>query len=116
MPFARLALKIILTIVLPQAVLAETAFEIKPVNVNIILCDTPEHAIAYAAAVHRGAQADEAKDMVGREAGVEACDKLIGFVSVDEEKMLQSLGVTYKVTALKYSGVSKFRWVAIPQN
>jgi hypothetical protein len=110
--FAAAILQPCLTIVLPQAALTETASETKPVNV--MLCDTPEHAVAYAAALHKGAAEDEAKDIVGRDAGIEACDKLVGRVSVEEEKTLESLGVIYKVTALKFSGVGKFRWVAIP--
>ncbi len=116
MRFVRFVLKITLMIVLPQAVLAETVSDTKAVDVNIMVCDTPEHAIAYTAATKKGAATDEAKDIVGRDAGVEVCEQLIGLASVEQEKTLQSQGVIYKIMAFKFSGVGKFRWSAIPQN
>ncbi len=113
MRFGSFVIKMTLMIVLPQAVLAGTASETKPLN--IMVCDTPEHAIAYTAAIDKGAAADEAKDIVGREAGAEVCDKFIGVASVEQENTLQSQGVIYKIVALKFSGVGKFKWSAIPQ-
>ncbi len=85
-------------------------------NMNVMLCDTPEHAIAYAVAINKGAADDEAKDIVGRAAGIEVCDKFMGLASAGEEKTLSEKGVTYRVTAFKFTGVGKMRWSAIPQN
>jgi hypothetical protein len=88
----------------------------KPIEMNVMLCDTPEHAVAFAVAINHGDVDEEAKDKVGRSAGREVCDKFMGLASVDEERTLMKDGITYKVTAYKFSGVDKMRWSAIPQN
>lgn len=86
----------------------------EPFEINVMLCDTPEHAIAYAVAIDRGAADDEAKDIVGRSAGSEVCDKFIGLATVDEERTLREKGVAYKVTALRFDGVKNIKWMAQP--
>lgn len=86
----------------------------KQFQINVMLCDTPDHAVAFAIAMDGGAAEDEAKDKVGRSAGVEACDKFIGLATIDEERTLHEKGVAYTVTALRFAGVKSMRWMAQP--
>ncbi len=86
-----------------------------PFQINVILCDSPEHAVAYAIAMDGGAAEEEAKDKVGRSAGKEVCDKFFGVATVDEERTLHENGIAYKVTSLHFSGVESMRWMAQPQ-
>lgn len=88
----------------------------KPFMINVMLCDTPERAIAYAAALNRGVADDEAKDTLGRSAGMEVCDKFMGLATVGEERTLKEKGITYKVTALHFDGVKNIKWMAQPLN
>ncbi|QAY96424.1 hypothetical protein CWB41_12350 [Methylovirgula ligni] len=88
----------------------------KPVEMNVMLCDTPEHAVAFVVAINQGDVDDEAKDKVGKAAGREVCDKFMGLASTGEEQTLLKEGITYKVTAYQFPGVGKMRWSAIPQN
>lgn len=88
----------------------------KPVEMNVMLCDTPEHAVAFALTINQGDVDDEAKDKVGKAAGREVCDKFMGLASTGEEQTLLKEGVAYKVTAYQFPGVGKMRWSAIPQN
>jgi hypothetical protein len=85
-----------------------------PFQINVILCDTPEHAVAYAVAVDAGAAEEEAKDKVGRSAGMEVCDRFFGLATVDEERTLHANGIAYKATALRFTGVKSMKWMAQP--
>jgi hypothetical protein len=86
----------------------------KPFQINVILCDSPEHAVDYAVAVDSGAAEEEAKDKVGRSAGMEVCDRFFGLATIDEERTLHEKGVAYKVTSLRFSGVQSMKWMAQP--
>ncbi len=86
----------------------------RPFQINVILCDSPEHAVAYAVAMDGGAAEEEAKDKVGRSAGMEVCDRFFGLATVDEERTLHEKGVAYKVTSLRFSGVGSMKWMAQP--
>jgi hypothetical protein len=93
---------------------AGSTADAKPFEINVILCDSPEHAVAYAVAVDGGAAEEIAKDKVGRSAGMEACDRFFGLATVDEERVLNEKGVTYKVTSLRFNGVQRMKWMAQP--
>ncbi len=84
-------------------------------KLNVILCNTPENAIAYAVAIEKGAAVDEAKDAVGKKAGADVCDKFIGTASIETEKTQIENGVTYKIVAYTFSGVGAMKWSAIPK-
>jgi hypothetical protein len=84
-------------------------------KLNIILCDTPANAIAYAAAIEKGAAVEEAKDIVGKKAGANVCDKFIGSASIETEKTQIEDGVTYKIIAYTYDKTNSMKWVAIPK-
>ena len=90
--------------------------EQKPVEMNVMLCDSPEHAIAYALAIDNGAVDDEAKDIVGKAAGREVCDKYIGLASPSEQRTVLQKGISYRVTAYQFIGVGAMKWSAVPQN
>jgi hypothetical protein len=83
---------------------------------NVMLCDSPEHAVAYAIALDNGEVEDMAKNIVGKAAGREVCDKFIGQAAPGEQRTIQENGISYKVTAYKFAGVGAMRWSAIPQN
>jgi hypothetical protein len=107
----------VLTLFLATSSLAAAqTHETKPFTINVMLCDTPERAIAYAMALDGGAAEDEAKDALGRAAGLEVCDKFMGLATVSEQRTLQEKGVTYKVTALHFDGVKTMKWMAQPLN
>jgi hypothetical protein len=110
------AVAAVATIALIPFAAAAAPLETKPINIDVMVCDTPDHAVAYALAIDNGAVDDEAKDVVGRAAGAEVCGKFMGLATVDEEKTVREKGVTYKITAFKFTGVGKMRWSAIPQN
>jgi hypothetical protein len=93
---------------------AGSAADAKPFQINVILCDSPEHAVAFAVAMDGGAAEEEAKDKVGRSAGMEVCDRFFGLATVDEERTLHEKGVTYKVTALRFTRVGSMKWMAQP--
>lgn len=83
---------------------------------NVMLCDSPEHAVAFTVAVNKGDPDDMAKDVVGRAAGAEVCDKFIGRASIEEQKTLWDKGLAYTVMAYKFKGVGAMRWSAIPKD
>ena len=87
-----------------------------PVETNVMLCDSPQHAIDYAVAINNGDVEEEAQNAVGKAAGREACDKYIGLASIDEQRAMSQKGILYKVTAYKFTGVGEMKWSAIPQN
>jgi hypothetical protein len=93
---------------------AGSSADAKPFEINVILCDSPEHAVAYAVAVDGGAAEEIAKDKVGRSAGMEVCDRFFGLATVDEVRTLHEKDVTYKVTSLRFSGVQSMKWMAQP--
>jgi hypothetical protein len=92
------------------------AQDLRPGETNVMLCDSPEHAVAYAVALDDVEVEDMAKDVVGKAAGREVCDKFIGQASPGEQRTLLEKGISYKVTAYKFDGVGAMRWSAIPQN
>lgn len=83
---------------------------------NVMLCDSPEHAVAFAVAIDHGAVDDEAKDQIGRAAGREVCDKFMGLASIGEQRTLSEKGISYRVTAYQFTGVGEMKWSAIPLN
>ncbi len=93
---------------------ASSGADATPFQINVILCDTPEHAVAYAIAMDGGAAEEEAKDKVGRSAGKEVCDRFFGLATVDEERTLHEKGIAYKATSLHFSGVGSMKWMAQP--
>jgi hypothetical protein len=93
-----------------------TTIEADPFRINVMLCDTPKHAIAYTVAINNGATEEEAKDTVGKQAGGEVCGKFFGFASVDQQRTVTEKGITYEVISYEFSGVGDIRWSAIPQN
>jgi hypothetical protein len=92
------------------------AQDLRPGEMNVMLCDSPEHAVAYAVALDSVEAEDMAKNIVGKAAGREVCDKFIGQASPGEQRTLLEKGISYKVTAFKFAGVGAMRWSAIPQN
>ncbi len=86
----------------------------KPFQIDVILCDSPEHAVAFAMDMGAGAAEEEAKDKVGRSAGMEVCDRFFGLATIDEQRTLHEKGVAYKVTSLHFSGVGSMKWMAQP--
>ena len=84
------------------------------VETNVMLCDSPEHALAYAEIVDGGAAEDEAKDRVGKAAGREVCDKFIGIATTSEQRTMQRNGISYEVIAYKFPGVGRMKWAATP--
>ncbi len=93
---------------------AASTSDAKPFQINVILCNSPEHAVAFAIAMDGGAAEEEAKDKVGRSAGVEVCDRFFGLASIDEQRTLHEKGLAYKVTSLHFSGVGIMKWMAQP--
>jgi hypothetical protein len=92
--------------------LAAQTHDSKPLQLNVMLYDTPERAIAYSVALDGGAAEDEAKDALGRSVGKEVCDKFMGFATVEQVRTEQKNGVSYKITALKFDGVKDMKWMA----
>jgi hypothetical protein len=88
----------------------------KHVETNVMLCDSPEHAIDYAIAINRGDVDEEAQNAVGKAAGREVCDKYIGPASIGVRRVISQNGVLYEVTAYEFEGVGAMRWSAVPQN
>ncbi len=85
-------------------------------DMNVMLCDSPEHAVDYAVAINNGDVEEEAQNAVGKAAARGVCDKYIGVASVSEQRTITQKGVVYKVSAYKFSGVGEMRWSAIPLN
>lgn len=83
-----------------------------PFHVNAYLCETSQYAIEFAAAVSRGEEVELAKDVVGKAARREVCGRYIGVASVQEQKIISSDGVLYRITALRFREDSKVAWVA----
>jgi hypothetical protein len=83
-----------------------------PFRVNAYLCETSQYAIEFAAAVSRGEENEFAKDIVGKAAGREVCGRYIGVALVQEQRIILSGGIMYKLTALRFQEDNKIAWAA----
>lgn len=83
-----------------------------PFYVNAYLCDASQYAVQFATAVSRGKQLEEAKDIVGKAAKKEVCGRYIGIASIEEQKMIVSDGVVYRLTALLFKEDKRIAWAA----
>jgi hypothetical protein len=83
-----------------------------PFDVNAYLCETSQYAIEFAAAVSRGEEDESAKDIVGKAAKREVCGRYIGVALVQEQKVILSDGVVYRITALRFAEDNKIAWTA----
>lgn len=81
-------------------------------HVNAYLCETSQYAVEFAAAVSGGDEVDLAKDVVGKVAKREVCGRYVGVASVEEQKVILSGGVMYKITALRFQEDHKIAWIA----
>jgi hypothetical protein len=83
-----------------------------PFHVNAYLCETSQYAVEFAAAVSGGDEVELAKDIVGKAAKREVCGRYIGIASVEEQKIISSDGVMYRITALQFQEDHKIAWAA----
>jgi hypothetical protein len=109
----------ILTIAFAMIITAPIAFagdtqnsDAEPFHVNAYLCETPQYAVAFAAAVSKGEEDELAKDVVGRTARREVCGRYIGVAFVQEQKLILSDGIMYKLTALRFTEDDRIAWLA----
>jgi hypothetical protein len=86
--------------------------EAGPFHVNAYLCETSRYAIEFAAAVSQGEEVESAKDIVGKAAKREVCGRYVGVALMQEQKIILSDGVLYRITALRFKEDNKIGWTA----
>jgi hypothetical protein len=112
----RIAVSSLLIIAIANSAWGGRLPDAKHVETNVMLCDSPQHAIDYAIAINKGDADEEAQNAVGKAAGREVCDKYIGPASIGERRVISQNGVLYEVSAYEFEGVGAMKWSAVPQN
>jgi hypothetical protein len=81
-------------------------------TVNAYLCETADYAMDFAAAIANDSEEEYAKDVVGRIAQREVCGRYMGVAAIEEQKVVVSGGIMYRLTALRFREDHKLAWVA----
>jgi hypothetical protein len=96
-----------------SSALAPQTGELGPFSVNAYLCESAQYAIDFAAAVaNDNDEEEEAKNAVGKIAKREVCGRYIGVAFIENQKVIVSDGLIYKLTALRFREDGKLAWVA----
>ncbi len=86
--------------------------ETGPFAVNGYLCESAEYAVDFAAAVASDEEEEFAKNIVGKIAKREVCGRYMGVASVEDQKVVVSDGIIYRLTALRFREDGRLAWMA----
>lgn len=83
-----------------------------PQKLNIILCDTEEQAIQFAASIAAGKTEPIAVNLVNKAAGAEVCGRYIGYAVVEIEKTENKKGGLFMLAGLRFVDDGRIGWTA----
>ncbi len=107
-----IAATIVTSVLMTFPVAAQQERDADSFPVNAYLCETADYAMDFAAAVANDAEEEYAKDIVGRIARREVCGRYMGVAAIQEQKVVVSGGIMYRVTAVRFREDHKLAWFA----